>query len=150
MADLRFLADYKDKASCIADFWELKEHDVPPSAGVYLLIARPSVKFRYPKGSSSIYYIGRTDSLRRRLLGHFKYHLKAQTNNRGIYSLYEPRHEYGAEFGGVYCFIKTWRGRTTRSLEDIVLARFAFRYHAFPVANSAGAWNRIEKEFVQS
>ena|SRR5437588_7385485 len=148
MANLRFLRDYEAKASCIANFWQLEEHNIPATSGVYMLVAKPSIRFRYPKGGSSVYYIGRTASLRRRLLGHLKDHIKAKTNNRGICSLYEPRHEYGAKFGGGYCFIESWRGRSARSLEDIVLARFAYRYHAFPVANSAGAWKRIEMEFV--
>jgi len=109
-----------------------------------MLIAKPSIRFRYPSGWSSVYYIGQAQSLRRRLSGHLGWHDKARNNNRGIYSLFEPRHEYGAAFGQRYCFIKTWRGLKPKSLEDIVLAEFAKFYHAFPVANSAGAWKRIE------
>jgi hypothetical protein len=52
--------------------------------------------------------------------------------------LIEPRHEYGGAFGGRYCFIRTWQGVRRKALEDVVLARFALRYRAFPVANGAG------------
>jgi hypothetical protein len=36
---------------------------------------------------------------------------------------------------------------TPKNLEDEVLALFAKKYRSFPVANGAGAWNRIEKVF---
>ena len=140
MTLLPFVADYNDKVSRIADFWQLADHDIPATPGVYLLIAKPSIRFRYPAGWSSVYYIGHTESLRRRLLGHLKWHTKA----KGDHSLYEPRHEYGAKFGGRYCYIEMWRSRSARGLEDIVLAKFAKLYRSFPVANSAGAWKHID------
>lgn len=74
-----------------------------------------------------------------------KWHTEARDSRR--YFLYEPRHEYGRIYGARYCFIRTWQGVSGKNLEDIVLARFAKRYHSFPVANGAGAWKRIEKEF---
>ena len=143
---LQFLKDYKKKASKIADFWELAKHEIPSKPGVYILIAE-SVAFRHPLGKSRIYYIGQTDNLKRRLLGHLKWHTDARNNNRYSYSLLEPRHEYGGVYGGRYCFIRTWKGLSARSLEETVLALFACQHYAFPVANSAGAWRRIEREF---
>lgn len=147
MPHFEFLTDYKGKVSRLADFWQLAQHNIPETPGVYLLVAE-SVHFRYPASESPIYYIGHTQSLRRRLFGHLKWHKQVRDDCRQGYSLSEPRHEYGGVYGGRYCFIKTWRGRSARSLEDIVLARFACKYHAFPVANSAGAWKRIEREFL--
>jgi len=143
MKHLEFLTDYKDKVSRLANFWQLDKHDIPAAPGVYLLIAEPGFRFHYPAGWSPIYYIGQTQSLRRRLTGHRRWHLKARSDNRG-YAVLEPRHEYGAKFGGRYCFIETWRGRTAKSLEDIFLGDFARYYHAFPVANGAGAWIRLD------
>ncbi len=128
------------KFSHLEDFWQLKDHDIPPTPGVYLLVAKPSVYFLYPKGKSAVYYIGCGDSLRRRLLQHLNNHRKVQEDKRGIYSRYEPRHEYGAVYGGRYCFLQTRQGLSSKSLEHKVLTRFAERYHAFPVANGTGAW----------
>jgi hypothetical protein len=149
MRTLQFLKDYKTKASKIANFWKLAEHDIPSKPGVYLLIAE-SVSFRHPVGKSRIYYIGQTNNLKRRLVGHLKWHTDARKKKRHSYSLLEPRHEYGGVYGGRYCFIPTWHGLSARSLEETVLARFARHYHTFPVANGAGAWRRIEKEFART
>ena len=143
MAPLKFLNGLK--ASPLANFWRLERHEIPASPGVYLLVARSGVRFMYPAGESPVYYVGQTRNLRKRLVGHLNWHSKARDNNRLPYFLLEPRHEYGGRYGGRYCFIRTRRGLTPKELEDEVLACFARRYRAFPVANGAGAWNRIEK-----
>jgi hypothetical protein len=141
MATFKFLEDID--TSPLSDFWRLHQHDIPASPGVYFLIARPGVRFLYPTSMSSIFYIGQASSLRRRLSDHLKYSTHVRENRRVTHSLYWPRYEYAGAHGGRYCFIRTWQGCTPKALEDIVLARFAKRYRAFPVGNGAGAWNRI-------
>ena len=149
MALFKFLAGLE--ASPLADFWRLDEHDTPELPGVYLLIAKPSVHFLYPHGKSPIFYIGHARSLRDRLSRHLEFSQHVRDDRRGPSSpLYWPRYEYAGVFGARYCFIRTRQGRTSKDLEDIVLARFAKRYHSFPVANGAGAWNRIEREFANA
>ena len=148
MKKLKFLKDFDCEISPVKIFWRLKKHKIPSSPGVYLLITKPGITFQYPEGKSPIYYIGEGDSLYQRLRQHLKHHLHVKNNKRQKKSpLYEPRHEYGGVFGGRYCFIKTWSGMTPKNLEDEVLALFAKKHRSFPVANSAGAWNRIEKVF---
>jgi len=147
MARFDFLKNIKGKVSKTKDFWKVEEHDIPATPGVYVLIAKNGVRFTYPKGKSPIYYIGQTNSLKRRLCGYLRWHTEAHNEKRSVFPLYEARHEYGGKFGGRYCYIKTWSGQSPKGLEDIVLARFAKRYRTFPVANSAAAWNRIKKEF---
>src|SRR3989442_13618788 len=93
MANFDFLNGLKDKVSCIADFWSLEEHEIPASPGIYLLVAK-SFRFTYPTGRSPIYYIGMTQSLRRRLSGHLKWHKEVRDDFRHGYSLSEPPHEY--------------------------------------------------------
>ena len=144
MTKLKFLTKSCGKISSLADFWHLDEHNIPAKPGVYLLVARPGVDFLYPKGRSPVYYIGQTQSLRRRLSGHLKWHNEVRFDCRHGYSISEPRHEYGGVFGGRYCYIETRRGQTAKSLEDFVLAEFAKCFHSFPVANSAGAWKHID------
>lgn len=132
MPHLKFITKYRNRFSPISNFWYLAKHDIPESPGVYMLVAKPSVRFRYPEGWSSVYYIGHASSLRRRLLQHLKWHTKVREDNRGIYSLVESRHEYGAKFGERYCYIETWRKHSSKDLEDMVLAEFAKFYHSFP------------------
>ena len=140
---LHFLGKLEKKCSDLAKLWPLDRDAIPARPGVYILVAKKGFAFQYPKGKSPIYYIGQAKSLRRRLSQHHKWHTRARKNQRG-FPLLEPRHEYGAAFGGRYCFIKTWQGHRPKNLEEIVLAEFALKYRAFPVANSAGAWTRIE------
>jgi hypothetical protein len=147
MALFKFLGGLK--TSPLSDFWHLDEHDTPDLPGVYLLIAKPSVHFLYPTGRSPVFYIGQARSLRKRLFTHLTFSRHVRDDRRASNApLYWPRYEYGGAFGARYCFIRTHQGRTSKDLEDIVLARFAKRYRSFPVANGAGAWNRIEREFT--
>lgn len=142
MAHLQFLDGIE--TSPLKNFWRLEAHGVPATPGVYILLADPGVRFHYPKGTSSIYYIGHSASLKGRLQTHITYARQAKAERR--IPLYWGRYEYAAAFGARYCTIKTWRNFDSRRLEDVVLARFAKRYRAFPVANGAGAWSRLAHE----
>ena len=144
MAVLQFLNGMKGiKASPLANFWQLDRHVIPPYPGVYLLIAKSGISFTYPTGTSAVYYIGQGRSLHRRLHTHYT-NTKECREYDDLAFVWKPRYEYGAKLGGRYCFIRTWRGMSPKGLEDRVLERFAKRYHAFPVANSAGAWRWID------
>jgi hypothetical protein len=116
---------------------------------VYLLIAE-RVRFRYPAGRSSIYYIGQTASLHKRLVKQYhKYHSHVKGNRRLGDYLYEARHEYGGAFGGKYCFIQTWSGISQKDLEKKVIRAFMQRYHAPPIANGAGIWGWVKKVYLR-
>jgi hypothetical protein len=141
MAHFSFLDELEPTP--LVDFWRMDEHPVPASPGVYFLVAKPSVRFTYPKGKSPIFYIGQAASLRRRLTQHFTFSTHVRENRRVGYSLYFPRYEYAGAHGGRYCYLRTWQGCTPRALEEIVLARFAEHYRSFPVCNGAGSWNRV-------
>ena len=136
-------AGQKREPSPIRNFWLLDRHDLPEDAGAYVLIARPGVSFDYPGGKSPVFYIGMATSLVDRLSEHLK-HSKAAAHARRV-PLYWPRYEYAARFGGRYATINTWQRMTPRALEEELIAGFASRFKAFPVANSAGSWNRIRK-----
>lgn len=146
MTILGFLGDIQGNASARKDLWSLDEHDVPARPGVYILVAPGATRFQYPAGKSPVFYIGCSSSLRARLKEHLKWARAASSRERGY--LYSPRYEYAAAFGCRYSFVSTWQGLKPKALEDIVLARFAKKYYAFPVANGSGAWNRIHKEFA--
>lgn len=145
MSAFKFLGNHD--ISPLSDFWQLGDHqqEIPASPGVYFLVAKPGIRFMYPKGMSAIYYIGQARSLRRRLLEHLNFSMHVREDKRSVtYPVYWPRYEYAGKFGGRYCFMRTWQGCTPKALEEIVLARFAEQYRAFPVGNAAGSWNRIE------
>jgi hypothetical protein len=138
MATFKFLADVQPTR--VADFWRLTDHDIPASAGVYFLLAKPGFRFRYPVGTSSIFYIGQAVSLRSRLRDHLRFSRHVCENRRLGYSVYWLRYEYAGAFGCRYCYIAARGRQTPRALESLALRRFQERYHAFPVANGAGAW----------
>jgi hypothetical protein len=143
MALLKFLEDLE--STPFQDFWSLSEHEVPDRPGVYILAARPGMHYTYPVDKSPIFYIGQAGSLRARLRAHLKHATEAKCSRR--FPLYWPRYEFAAAHGGRYCYIRTKQGQRPKVLEDIVLARFAKRYLSFPIANGAGAWRRVNKEF---
>jgi len=69
---MKFLRKWK--TSKVADFWRSNEHDIPSTPGIYILIAKRGVTFRYPNGKSPVYYIGETANLKKRLSGHCRQH----------------------------------------------------------------------------
>jgi len=42
----------------IRDFWYMEKYHIPSTPGAYILLAKPDITFQYPKGVSSIFYIG--------------------------------------------------------------------------------------------
>jgi hypothetical protein len=141
-----FIQDYG--VSNLKDFWECDQHDIPATPGAYLLIARGDTHFHYPLGQSPVFYIGQSKNLRTRLLTHLKYAKQAREDR--VENLYWPRYEYAAIFGGRYCFVRTWQGLGPRSLEELIMARFAKKYRSFPIANGSGSWNRVNKIISES
>ena len=141
--DLQFLQGLRTNPIPVRDFWKLKTDDVPASPGVYILLAKPSIRFQYPNGKSSIFYIGKAVNLRLRLYEHLKYSIEAKEEKDRKRDLYWPRYEFAASFAGRYTFIHTWQGMNTKGLEDKVLRQFAGYYRSFPVANGAGSWRKL-------
>ena len=134
-----------EKRPSMADFWSLRNHDIPDKPGAYILVARPGARFDYPSGRSPVFYIGQAGNLRSRLYQHLKWSKRADDNKNPVRWPYWPRSEYGAAFGGRYAYLRTWQNFTPKSLEDLLLAKFALIYRSFPVANGQGSWNRISQ-----
>ena len=142
MADLDFVKDLQGydlrQTDCFSgrlDFWDLKNHDIPRRPGAYILIAR-GTRFLYPSGTNTVYYIGQSTNLRRRLYVHVEYAAQARDDRQTW--LYRPRYEYAAKYGTHYCFVRTWRRLTPERLERALMHYFAEKHLSFPVANSAG------------
>ncbi len=135
---LTFLLGYRH--STPRDFWQLEEHDIPVAPGVYILVAKPSIRFRYPRGSSPVFYVGQAKRLRDRLVQHLRASRLAKADRRDR-PRYWPRYEYAAAFGGRYLWLRTWRGKSPRQLEGEIIATFARQHKSFPVANGNAAWS---------
>lgn len=138
--ELHFLKGLANTPVPLRDYWKLADHEIPASAGVYILIAKPGIIFLYPRGKSPIYYIGKAASLHQRLNEHLKYSKEARRDRKNTQNEYWPRYEYAASFGSLYTYIHTWKGMTVRNLEHEIICRFADRYRSFPIANAAGSW----------
>ncbi len=147
MADLNFAKDIQGRTllgteyvSKELNFWDLKDHEIPQKPGAYILRAR-GTRFQYPRGTNSVFYIGQSANLQKRLLDHLKFAIEAKSNRK--FMLYRSRYEYLAAFGTHYVYIPTWHGLKPKALEDVLMAHFAEKHLSFPVANGAGAWKRI-------
>jgi hypothetical protein len=140
MSSLDFLGNLI--ASPIRDLMNCDRVDAPREPGAYILIATPGITFRYPRGESSVFYIGQTVRLRKRLRTHRKNILKANDQSQPVY---RPVREYGAAYGAHYSFVVAGTEYTSRRLEDLLMARFARKYRSLPVANGAGGWKRIRQ-----
>ena len=151
MAHLKWLEHERVKGKLSKLAWLVEDSQqldkIPTGPGAYVLIAGPKIRFRYPAGMSSVFYIGQSKNLRRRLNHHALHTAIAADPERRIeygYPLWEPRYEYGAQFGARFAYIPKWQGLADpKDVEDIVLAVFALRFRSFPVANGAGAWRRV-------
>jgi putative zinc finger/helix-turn-helix YgiT family protein len=119
------------------DLLDWDENSVPAQPGAYLLMAGAETSFRYPRGESPVFYIGKADVLRHRLRTHRKKIGQAK-NDRGL-CLYFPVYEFGASFGVRYSFIQAREERFPPFLEILLMARFAKQYRSLPIANNAGS-----------
>jgi hypothetical protein len=139
---LRFCQDVTTVESPkLLDFWGLQADDIPTLPGAYVLAANNW--FTYPAGKSPVFYIGQASNLRRRLMNHLKFAEHVRDNERRG-SMYYSRYEYAGAFGARYTYVRTWQRLSPKALEELLMASFAKRYRAFPIANGAGSWNRLD------
>jgi hypothetical protein len=139
---LRFCEEVTaDESPKLLDFWNLGQHPIPALPGAYVLAAHNW--FAYPAGKSPVFYIGQAANLQKRLGDHLKFAEQVRDNDRRGLAMYYPRYEYAGAFGARYAYVRTWQRLTPRGLEEMLMASFARRYRAFPIANSAGSWNRL-------
>ena len=83
-------------ASTLCDLLAGDKLEAPREQGAYILVAELEITFRYPRGESSVFYLGQTSNLRKRLRTHRRNILKARDQSQPVY---RPVREYGAAFG---------------------------------------------------
>lgn len=117
---------------------------LPNKPGVYIIVAEDKTHFVYPKGNSSVIYIGKADNLHRRLSEHL-HSLRSLERNEEEWLQNRlqctPRYQYIKQFGGkVYTFHCLGK-QDAKNLEADIIWKFYEKYRAIPVGNGARSFN---------
>lgn len=126
---------------------EIKEVTTGP--GVYIIVSSKGIKYVYPKGTSSVIYIGKADNLRRRL----REHLSNLTDLRDKEEYYlsncrqtQPRYNYMRYHGAhVFLFYSRKKTQDAKNMEAEIIGKFYEKYRSIPVGNGARSFTK-EKE----
>jgi hypothetical protein len=146
MNPLEFASRYRPKG--LGDLMHLDVSDIPRKPGVYIMIAKQTA-FIYPNGCSPVFYIGMSQGLFNRLVGHRKKIQEAQSKSTRSRNCYRPLYEYAAKFGVEVAVVEGFKDGP-RELESRLLAEFAIQFRAPPVANSAVNWGMIHRHIPGS
>ena len=146
-----FLKDYRTIKGAEGGFSLLKDDDmlnnVSEVPGVYIIEAEDRCRFPYPRWSSPVIYIGKSDtSLRRRLKEHRA--ILSELHNNSDYGIpkddpwvssrYQYMHRHGAKVYYYPC-----RGKQEAKEEEAkVIWQFYEKYRALPVGNAAKSYSK--------
>lgn len=116
--------------------------DVPAQPGIYSLLIGNGSPLRYPRGVSSVIYIGCAygpGGLLGRLYKHWQLsrqcHKEAQSG-KAEQRLFPPRYEWIAAAGGLCVFSTAPEGgMTSQRMETLLLEYFEYVHYTLPVAN---------------
>lgn len=115
--------------------------DVSSGPGVYVIVAADRTKFIYPKGKSSVMYIGKATNLRRRLREHLRdmnICLANESEDLKAHIQHNSRSWYFHSFGAyVYTFNCLRSTQDAKNLESEIIWRFYEKYRSLPVGNGA-------------
>lgn len=121
-------------------------NNVTTGAGVYIIVAEDKTKFVYPKGTSSVIYIGKAENLQRRLKEHLKNLNNLKENEEeDLRNHIEhcPRYQYISYHGAhVYTFHCLKKTQDAKELESLVIWKFYEKYRALPVGNGARSFGK--------
>ena len=144
-----FLKDFRNGIAAEGPYNLLNLDDlnkVTESPGVYIIEAQDKFKFPYPKGSSSILYIGMsTSSLRQRLKRH-RLHLMELENTNGEHGMADneewvsQRYQYMYYHGAKVYYYSRKGKQDAKDLEAEILWQFYSKYRALPVGNGAKSY----------
>jgi excinuclease UvrABC nuclease subunit len=148
--DLLFIKDFRPIHGYDGEIRNLAEDDlseISVKEGVYI-IASPQTKLVYPKGVSKIIYIGKANSIRRRLKEH-------QTNLRNAISdqydewWYFDRYNYMKYHGAKVYYYLCKGNQESKNLESQMISSFYDKFGAMPVGNGARSFQCETKEDEQ-
>ena len=138
MKDFHLRFHVEEWPSGSLDLLTADERDLPDESGAYVLGASGDTAMIYPWGTSPIYYIGKADSLRDRLIQHRRHIEGAAANYWERW--WWPRYQYGAAFGAS-CSWFLAGDREPSALEAILVTEFYQHYGSIPVTNRV--WPRV-------
>lgn len=108
--------------------------ELPRTEGVYIIGTGDGTMLVYPWGTSPVFYIGRSDQLRRRLRSHRKHTCSAIADHD---DRWWPRYQYGASFGAHVAY---YERKDSKAFEAEIVTDFFYAFGSIPAANSA--WPR--------
>lgn len=135
---LQFLKGFRSTRGFDGEVEDLLEDNLtnlPPREGVYIITSH-SKKFIYPWGESKVIYIGKSNSIRRRLNEHHR------AINRKSQDWDADKHNYMREYGASAVYYLTLGKQDSKNLESEILYRFFSKYGAMPVGNAARSFHR--------
>lgn len=125
------------------DLLAVKDKKLPTVGGAYVLGTSGETMLVYPWGTSPVYYIGKADDLRQRLLGHRKAIQGAIADYWDRW--WWPRYQYGAAYGAACVWFESGE---PKAKEAELVSEFYMRYGSIPVANTH--WPKTPKQGTQS
>ena len=140
-----FYKNRKNEDYHFNDIFDADFSEIPNGKkGVYIMLAKHA-SFLYPnKKESSVFYIGMSLNLKRRLNTHKKWsnRLKEKNHDERIEWWYKDVYQYAASFGAeLYVF--TTRGKQTpKDLESEIMEYFYDKYLGKPVSNGAFSFKK--------
>ena len=141
---LSFLKDFRPRKGYdgkVSDLLDADLRDIPPQEGVYI-ITSDTTKFIYPKGTSRVIYIGKADSIRRRLKEH-QHHLRLAYDTPEMEDDWRfDRYNYMKYHGAQVVYYLSLGNQESKNLESDILLRFYDKFGAMPVGNGARSFHK--------
>lgn len=110
------------------------EADIPDKPGAYVIGTGDGTTLTYPWGTSPVFYIGSTVSLRGRLGYHHRSGILSVAENP--WQVTEYRFQYGVAFGAHVTWFERGGAGEARQHEAWLLQRFYWSFGSIPTANS--------------
>ena len=146
-----FLKDFRNGIAAEGPYNLLNLDDlnkVTDSPGVYIIEAADKFRFPYPKGNSSILYIGMSDSSLRGRLKRHRLHLKELCDTNGQHGMADneewvcQRYQYMYYHGAKVYYYSRKGKQEAKNLEAEILWQFYAKYRALPVGNGAKSYSK--------
>lgn len=147
-AFIQLLEELDYAISPLRDFFTCDQDELPEK-GAYILLSGDGTTWQYPKGESSIFYIGQSYNLPRRLVKeHLKLAKQVKEGSRHFYEYYSAKYEFAAAFKAKYIVVPTWQNMPPEKLEGWVLYEFIHQFGSLPITNGkadGNVWEMLEK-----
>lgn len=134
--DLLFIKDFRPIHGCDGEIANLVDDDlseIPAKGGVYII---PQTKFVYPKGMSKVIYIGKANSIRRKLKEH-QVNLRNTINDIQDKWWRFDRYNYMKYHGSKVYYYLCQSKQASKDLESYIWGIFYDKFGTMPVGNGA-------------